>query len=262
MKAACKNPLLSSSRCGRPQGGGDEPLPYKENRRGGIYPARVNRSPPGRSRAADMPPLQENRQTCRRGGVYPRPHVAEFFKRLLRNCRASRSRYETAAERRQMISLGRQPADGSESWPRPGIAGHRPLAGGGASRRPKAVSNPRTGARKMRDKPRSGDRHIAPTPAAYAAAENLSPPSGASGSCDAWYLGLTPQAINLSRLRRSKQGVIPDPPSRRFFLGVSRGIVGGALMSETDTVFELLWVNENSYRLRIVLVVLQPKGPS
>jgi hypothetical protein len=83
----------------------------------------------------------------------------------------------------------------------------------------------------MRDKPRSGDRHIAPTPAAYAAAENLSPPSGASGSCDAWYLGLTPQAIYLSRLRRSNQGVIPDPPSRSFFLGVSRGIAGGALIT-------------------------------
>jgi hypothetical protein len=47
--------------------------------------------------------------------------------------------------------------------------------------------------KKMRDKPRSGDRFIAPTPAAYAAAENLSPPSGASRSCDAWYLGLTPR---------------------------------------------------------------------
>jgi hypothetical protein len=42
-----------------------------------------------------------------------------------------------------MISLGREPAGGSETWPRPGIAGHRPLAGDGASRRPKAVSNPR-----------------------------------------------------------------------------------------------------------------------
>ena len=42
-----------------------------------------------------------------------------------------------------MDSLGRQPAGGSERWPRPGIAGLRPLAGDGASRRPKAVSNPR-----------------------------------------------------------------------------------------------------------------------
>jgi len=114
----------------------------------------------------------------------------------------------------------------------------------------------------MRDKPRSGDRHIAPTPAAYAAAENLSPPSGASGSCEAWYLGLTPQANVLSRLRRSNQGVILDPPSRSFYLSVSRGIAGGALMGETDTAFKLLWVNENSYRLRIVLIVMQSKGPS
>jgi len=42
-----------------------------------------------------------------------------------------------------MDSLGREPAGGSEMWPRPGIAGHRPLAGDGASRRPKAVSSPR-----------------------------------------------------------------------------------------------------------------------
>ena len=288
------------------------------------------------------------------GGGKPRPRVAKFSKRLLRNCRASWSRYGTAAERRQMISLGRQPADGSESWPRPGIAGHRPLAGGGASRRPKAVRNPRIGARKMRDKPLSGDRHIAPTPAAYAAAENLSPPSGASGSCDAWYLGLTPQAREpvrvlgahraqgscgaqarrdeevdvrhrrrvgtkpapatplrpegygdaapstalpllddrgrstssrrhsiwrrgarnavtpntrtgssyLSRLRRSHQGVIPDPTSRSFFLGVSRGIAGGALMGETDMVFELLFICGNYDRLPGVLVALIPKGPS
>ena len=41
-----------------------------------------------------------------------------------------------------MHSLGREPAGGSETWPRPGIAGHRPLAGDGASRRPKAVRNP------------------------------------------------------------------------------------------------------------------------
>ena len=41
-----------------------------------------------------------------------------------------------------MHSLGREPAGCSETWPRPGIAGHRPLAGDGASRRPKVVSNP------------------------------------------------------------------------------------------------------------------------
>ncbi len=42
-----------------------------------------------------------------------------------------------------MNSPGREPAGGSETWPRPGTAGHRPLAGDGASRRPKAVSSPR-----------------------------------------------------------------------------------------------------------------------
>jgi len=33
-----------------------------------------------------------------------------------------------------------EPAGGSDLWTRPGIAGHRPLAGDGASRRPKGVS--------------------------------------------------------------------------------------------------------------------------
>ena len=45
-----------------------------------------------------------------------------------------------------MHSLGRQPTGGSETWPRPGIAGLRSLAGNGVSRRPKAVRNPRYGA--------------------------------------------------------------------------------------------------------------------
>jgi hypothetical protein len=35
---------------------------------------------------------------------------------------------------------GPEPAGGSDTWTRPGIAGHRPLAGDGASRRPKGVS--------------------------------------------------------------------------------------------------------------------------
>jgi hypothetical protein len=48
-----------------------------------------------------------------------------------------------APEARQIFCLGRQPAGGSETWPRLGIAGRRPLAGDGASRRPKAVRNPR-----------------------------------------------------------------------------------------------------------------------
>ena len=107
--------------------------------------------------------------------------------------------------------------------------------------------SPRIGAKKGK-KPRSGDRHIAPTPAAYAAAENLSPPSGASGSCDAWYLGLTPQAKYLSRLRRSHQGVISNSTSRSFFLGVSRGIAGGALI----TGYWLLlsnWLLDTGYSL-------------
>ncbi len=33
-------------------------------------------------------------------------------------------------------------------------------------------------------------------------------------------------------------------------------------MKETDTAFELLLVNENSYRLRIALVLLELEGPS
>jgi len=41
------------------------------------------------------------------------------------------------------FSRALEPTGGSESWPRPGIAGLRPLAGDGVSRRPKAVSNPR-----------------------------------------------------------------------------------------------------------------------
>ena len=64
-----------------------------------------------------------------------------------------------AAERRKIHSLGRQPAGGSDVWPRPGIAGLRPLAGDGVSRRPKAVSNPRTKV-KRKNKPRSGDRNL------------------------------------------------------------------------------------------------------
>ena len=58
-----------------------------------------------------------------------------------------------------MDSLGREPAGGSEMWPRPGIAGHRPLAGDGASRRPKAVRNPRNG-QKIYCEPRRGGRPV------------------------------------------------------------------------------------------------------
>ena len=38
------------------------------------------------------------------------------------------------------FSRALEPAVSSDVWPRPAIAGHRPLAGGGASRRPKGVS--------------------------------------------------------------------------------------------------------------------------
>ena len=41
-------------------------------------------------------------------------------------------------------------------WPRPGIAGHRPLAGDGASRRPKAVRNPRNQKNKRMIEPLEG----------------------------------------------------------------------------------------------------------
>jgi hypothetical protein len=37
---------------------------------------------------------------------------------------------------------GLELADGSDMWSRPGIAGHRPLAGGGESPRPQGASNP------------------------------------------------------------------------------------------------------------------------
>ena len=45
-----------------------------------------------------------------------------------------------AGRSRKRVEESPEPAGGSESWPRPGIAGRRPLAGDGASRRPKGVS--------------------------------------------------------------------------------------------------------------------------
>ena len=74
-----------------------------------------------------------------------------------------------------MMSLGRQPAGGSDLWPWPrlsrrspedgaGMVGGdgpaiRPLAGDGASRRPKVVSNPRYHAVKF-DEPQRGGRKM------------------------------------------------------------------------------------------------------
>jgi len=74
--------------------------------------------------------------------------------------------------------------------------------------------SPRIGARKIRKKPRSGDRYIAQTSAAHAAVENLSPPPGASFISVVPTLGLTPQAKNLSRLRRSFQLAFTHLPPR------------------------------------------------
>jgi len=45
--------------------------------------------------------------------------------------------------RRKKTVGGLQPAASSGNWPRPALAGHRTSAGGGESRRPQAVSNPR-----------------------------------------------------------------------------------------------------------------------
>jgi hypothetical protein len=65
-----------------------------------------------------------------------------------------------------MVSLGRELAAGSDLWltaEKVGRwqVGHQPLAGDGASRWPKAVSNPRNRAGRQSIKPRSGDRHLA-----------------------------------------------------------------------------------------------------
>ena len=47
----------------------------------------------------------------------------------------------TAPEGRQIIVCGVNPPTAAMMWPRPRIAGNRPLAGDGALRRPKGVSN-------------------------------------------------------------------------------------------------------------------------
>jgi hypothetical protein len=60
--------------------------------------------------------------------------------------------------------------------------------------------SPRIRTRIMKRKPRSGDRHIAPTPAAHAAGM-FCRPSGAGILLLFHFLGLTPQAMNMSLLR-------------------------------------------------------------
>ena len=64
-----------------------------------------------------------------------------------------------------MSSLGREPAGSGETRPRPGIAGHRPLAGDGASRRPEAVSSPRNREQKTLTSRGAATENVALTPA-------------------------------------------------------------------------------------------------
>jgi len=99
-----------------------------------------------------------------------------------------------AAERRQIHSLGREPQDTNE---------------------------------KILRKPRSGDRIIAVIPAAHGTDRCLSPPPGASCLFVVSTLGLTPQAKNMPRLRRSKQGVTPE--------GLHGGSTSGANLSRDET---------------------------
>jgi len=61
---------------------------------------------------------------------------------------AAGHRFTKAPEGRQVYSLGRKLAAGSDLWltaEKVGrrLVGHQPLAGGGESRRPKGVRNPR-----------------------------------------------------------------------------------------------------------------------
>ena len=49
---------------------------------------------------------------------------------------------QTLSEQIVVGRPGLELADGSDMWSRPGIAGHRPLAGGGESPRPQGASNP------------------------------------------------------------------------------------------------------------------------
>ena len=62
-----------------------------------------------------------------------------------------------------MVSLGRELAAGSDLWltaEKEGWwqVGHQPLAGGGESRRPKGVSNPRVWTKIRQEAPGGGDR--------------------------------------------------------------------------------------------------------
>ena len=99
-----------------------------------------------------------------------------------------------AAERRQIHSLGREPQDTNE---------------------------------KILRKPRSGDRNIAVIPAAHGTDRCLSPPPGASCLFVVLTLGLTPQAKNMPRLRRSNQGVTPE--------GLHGGSTSGANLFQDET---------------------------
>ena len=98
--------------------------------------------------------------------------------------------------------LRREPAGGSETWPRSGIAGHRPLAGDGASRRPKAVHNPRVGTANRPQAPGGGDRFVLRREP-IASAPHFCRRSAAFSFVLALILGLTPQAMYLSPLRGS-----------------------------------------------------------
>jgi hypothetical protein len=99
-----------------------------------------------------------------------------------------------AAEGRQIHSMGREPQDTNE---------------------------------KILRKSRSGDRNIAVMPAAHGTDRCLSPPPGASCLFVVLTLGLTPQAKNMLRLRRSNQGVTPE--------GLHGGSTSGADLFQDET---------------------------
>jgi len=107
-----------------------------------------------------------------------------------------------APEARQILSLGRQPAGGSEPWPRPGIAGLRPLAGDGVSRRPKAVSNPRERTTNRQKAPEGRQIFGCGVSRSRPARTSVAAPRLISHS-PAPILGLAPQAKYLSPLRGS-----------------------------------------------------------
>ena len=77
-------------------------------------------------------------------------------------------------------------------------------------------------------KPRSGDRIIAVIPEAHGTDRCLSPPPGASCLVVVLSLGLTPQAKNMLRLRRSNQGVTSE--------GFHGGSLSGANLFQNETL--------------------------